>query len=221
MADIPALQAFAATNFIGQSDPLSAGQVRRLARHWLPEMRFYRSEHFFPVAIEQIVTQVQGEFAAMTPAQRSGARLTMTVRDGSGSRLATVDPPALYESDNFVQQQADGSLAVVLASRILASGNLAGALEGADVDGDTRLSHGAELRSLRCLSSVPTQTLAGNPTSDPDRPFRPRIDPMTVIATYVSLPEALRYELLTKRRTTTRRTACGVASTSPAFLRLR
>ena len=197
MADIPALQAFAAANFIGQTEPLSAGQVRRLARHWLPEMRFYRSEHFFPVAIEQVITQVQEEFAAMTPAQRADVRLTMPVRDGNSSRLDTFDPPVLYESANFGRLEPDGGLTIVVANRILADGNLSAALERADVDGDARLTHGASFgRSDRFFG--PTETLAGNPTGDSDRPFRPRIEPMTVIATYVSLPEALRYELLTQ-----------------------
>lgn len=196
MADIPALQAFAAANFVGQTAPLSSGQVRRLAGHWLPELRFYREEHFFPVAIEQVIEQVESEFASMSSAEREGVRMTKAVRDGDSSRLVTLDPPVLFEDADFSRVNPDGSITWVLVDRVLASGaGLAAALDDAAVDGDARLSHGADFDRSNVFFG-PTATLAGGPTSDPDRPFRPRLDPMTVIATFVSLPEALRYELL-------------------------
>ncbi len=122
MADIPALQAFAAANFVGQTAPLSSGQVRRLAGHWLPELRFYREEHFFPVAIEQVIEQVESEIASMSSAEREDVRMTKAVRDGDSSRLVTLDPPVLFEDADFSRVNPDGSITWVLVDRVLASG---------------------------------------------------------------------------------------------------
>jgi hypothetical protein len=67
MADLAALQQFAADNGFGLTAPLNHARVVRLAEYWLPEMRFYWDERFHPVTLDDIFAMVEDGFARLPP----------------------------------------------------------------------------------------------------------------------------------------------------------
>jgi hypothetical protein len=196
MADLEGLQTFARENFEGLTAPLDAGQARRLARHWLPEMRFFEEEHFYPVSLEQYTGQVESVFGALPEPARETFRLQLPIRSGDIAIVQTFDPPVLLEPDNFTILTPDG-IRLVAASRVLHSGPLDAALEGPEVDEETVLTHGASFPASDEYFG-PLRTISGGAVAAPGDPYEPRLTPITVIATFVNLLEALRYELLTE-----------------------
>jgi hypothetical protein len=196
MADLETLQAFARENFNGLTAPLNAGQVSRLARHWLPEMRFVEVEYFYPVSLEQFTGQVEIVFGALSGRDRDSFRLELPIRSGTEARVfRRFDPPVLMNADNFSVQTDDG-VEYLRAWKILRSGAIGDGFEDREVDEDTVLTHGTSFRASDEYFG-PQRTLSGGAVGA-GNPYVPLLTPITVIATFVNPLEALRYELLTE-----------------------
>ena len=204
MADLDALQAFAAEHGFGLTAPLTQAQVRRLAEHWLPQMRFWWDERFHPVTLDDMFDMVEAPFAALPPEAQDAWRVGVKVRDGGGMAVRSFDPPLVKVPDGVVTVQGQVPVAV---ARVLNDGTPARpGLRLPEVDGDAAVTHGASFtRSSQFFG--PLATLAGNPVAvagdpllpradepDPDRPGerRPRI---TVMAAFLNLIDLLKYEL--------------------------
>lgn len=62
MADLQALQAFAAAHGFQLTHPLTHHQVVTLAEYWLPEVRFHPDERFHPISLAERIDMVEGQF---------------------------------------------------------------------------------------------------------------------------------------------------------------
>jgi hypothetical protein len=158
------------------------------------EMRFFEEEHFYPVSLEQYTGQVEVEFGRWPESVREDFRLQLPIRSGDIAIVQTFDPPVLLEPDNFTVFTPDG-IRLVGAVKVLHSGPLDGALEGPEVDAETVLTHGTSFRASDKYFG-PLRTISGAAVAAPGDPYKPSLIPITVIATFVNLLEALRYELL-------------------------
>ncbi len=204
MANLPALQQFAATHGFGLTAPLRHAQVRRLAQYWLPQMRFYWDERFHPVALDDIFAMVEDQFAAMPPAAQDAFRVNKMVRTGPlTGEVRGFDPPVVHVPDGAVQQ---GNI-FVPAVRVLNEGTPAReALSLPEVASSAMVTHGASFRASDQFFG-PLVTLSGGNTAVAGDPFLPRADEpdpahpgerrprVTVMAALHNLLELLKYEL--------------------------
>ncbi len=205
MADLQALQVFAATHGFGLTNPLTHAQVVTLARYWLPKIRFYEDERFHPIRLDEVVAEVERLFAELPPVAQDQWRVTKFVRTGpaSGENRAFA-PPVVHVPDGMVPQ---GNFALA-AVRVLNDGTPArDALSVPEVGTSTMITHGASFtRSNHFFGAVATK--AGSNTASPGDPFLPRSDEpnpsppparrprMTVMASWLNLLELLEYELV-------------------------
>lgn len=204
MANLPALQAFAAAHGFGLTAPLRHEEVVRLAEYWLPDTRFYWDERFHPVALDDIFTMVEEPFAAMPPLTQEAWRVSKFVRTGPAAGASRAfDPPVVHVPDGMVPQ--GNTLRPVV--RVLNEGTPArDALRLAEVGTNAVVTHGASFRTSNAFFG-PLTTLSGGNTSAAGDPFLPRADEpdpnrpgerrprVTVMAALYNLLDLLKYEL--------------------------
>jgi hypothetical protein len=179
MADLQALQAFAAAHDFGLTNPLTHGQVVTLAEYWLPKIRFYEDERFHPIRLDEVFAQVERLFAELPPVSQDQWRVTKFVRTGSASgENRAFAPPVVHVPDGAVPQ---GNVFRPVV-RVLNDGTPArDTLSLPEVGGSTMVTHGASFtRSNHFLGAVSTK--AGSNTATPairscrgsTSPIRPR-----------------------------------------------
>lgn len=199
MADLQALQDFASDSehLFGITKPLSSEQVARLAEYWFPEMRFFETEKFHPISLDEMISMVEGPFAGLPPAAQEEVRVKLSIRESATSFTERkFDPPVVYVPDGFVP---DGQLFRQVVRPLNDGSPASETLEAPDVDGDTRISHGASFtRSNRFFGgNITFNNLA---EGSPDDPFVPRATGpdgprITVMASLLNLFDLLKYEL--------------------------
>src|SRR5215208_775798 len=104
MSDLQKLQDFAATHNFGLTNPLRHAQVVQLAEYWFPEIRFFQSEKFHPISLDEGISMVEDVFGSLLPDAQDELRVNKLVRQGSNSAvLRTFDPPVVHVPDGVVQ----------------------------------------------------------------------------------------------------------------------
>lgn len=205
MADLQALQQFAADNGFDLTRPLTHAQVGLLARYWAPEMRFHEDERFHPIALDEVVSMVETLFTALPEQARERLRVPVTVRrDAQTAEVRVFDPPVVRVSDGVVVRSVPQSQ-VIPVSRVLTDGApVFDALALPEVGDGAVLTHGANFtRALEFFGA--NETFAGGTVGVPGDPFVPRATEgsgaaapprVTVLASLINLVDLLRYELL-------------------------
>ncbi|WP_329439751.1 hypothetical protein [Streptomyces canus] len=205
MADLQALQAFAAAHGFQLTHPLTHHQVVTLAEYWLPEVRFHPDERFHPISLAERIDMVEGQFQEFPPAEQPQWRVRKLVRteDDTG-RIRLFDPPVLTVSDGAVTwpdpetgiERTDGAV------RVLNDGTPTHEAFGDPlVDGETVFSQGVSAPRAREFFGA-RRTAAGQVVGSPGDPLLPRAmdseghRSITIMATYKNLIDLLRYELL-------------------------
>jgi hypothetical protein len=204
VANLQALQQFAATHDFGLTAPLSHEEVGRLAAYWLPEMRFYYDERFHPITLDDMFAMVEEQFAAMSPTAQNAWKVQKFVRAGpAAGTTRSFDPPVVHVPDGVIQQ---GNFFRPVV-RVLNEGTPArDALKLPEVGSGAVVTHGASFRSSNQFFG-PLKTLSEGNTSAAGDPFLPRADEpdpehpgerrsrITVMAQLQNLFELLKYEL--------------------------
>jgi hypothetical protein len=204
VADLSALQRFAAQNGFGMTAPLTHRQVVELAQYWLPEMRFYEDERFHPITLDDAVSMARATFEQLPPAGRPQWQVVRFVRAGSGAQVVALDPPAVYVPDGVVQPSPNAFVPVVrpLSDGVPVRDALASAASGSS----TVVTHGGSFTTSNQFHGA-VQTFQRNNTASKGDPFVPRADEpdpqdplkrrprITVMAALLNLIDLLKYEL--------------------------
>jgi len=209
VADLETLKEFAANNNFGLTSPLTHDQVKLLAEHWLPEMRFYEEEKFHPIAMDEIFTSVDSLFGSLPePAQEEWLVKKFVRHDDLTGEFRTFDPPAVYVPDGFVFQPQVGQPAPspVPVVRIINEGTSArDGLEELAVGKSAVVTHGGSFKSSNQFFGG-FITVAGGAEAAPGDPFLPRVTGpdgrpvISVMASLLNLFELLKYELLVEAK---------------------
>src|SRR5262245_13134813 len=126
MANLPELQLFASQNGFGLTAPLTHAQVVQLAEYWLPQMCFYWDERFHPIALDDMFTMVDAQFAALPPAAQDTWRVSKLLRAGSNTGVVQAfDPPVVHVPDGVVLQGSPPQQFPVPVVRVLGQGTAA------------------------------------------------------------------------------------------------
>lgn len=198
MADLQKLQVFAEENDFGLTSPLDHVQVSVLAEYWFPEIRFFESEKFHPISLDEMISMVEDLFAGLPATAQEESRVNKFIRRGAGTgALRAFDPPVVHVPDGVVQA---GQI-LLPAVRVLNEGSSASeALADSAVDTDAVITHGASFKSSNQFFGA-TATFAGTPEAVAGDPFVPRAKGpdgprITVMASLLNLFELLKYELI-------------------------
>lgn len=207
--NIDALQKFASENNFDLTAPLSNDQVTLLAKHWLPQIRFYEDERFHPIGLNEALSMVDAQFKEMSPLTQESFKVTKFVRDGSVAKSQAFDPPLVTipngsaPLEGAVNNQRKKTVRVLTESEVPLS-----ALTNDKIGKDARVTHGgSETRSRRFFGA--TQTVLGGDISSPGDPLVPRagtinrngeiVPHIVIMASYKNLLETLEYNLLTSK----------------------
>jgi hypothetical protein len=203
VANLPRLKEFAAENNFGLTNPLTHEQVKLLAAHWLPEMRFYEEEKFHPISMDETFTMVDSLFGSLPePAQAEWlVRKFVRLNDFTGE-FETFEPPVVHVPNGFVFQQIGQPATPVPVVRIITEGTSArNGLEDSAVGTDAVITHGANFKNSNQFFGG-FITVAGGAEASAGDPFLPRAagadgrPVITVMASLLNLFELLKYELL-------------------------
>lgn len=202
MANIQALQEFAAQHAFGLTSPLSPRQVEVLAKYWLPTLHFYWKEKFHPIALDDIIAMVEEQYAQMPDPVQEHWKVAKVVRKGNGTKgeKKRFDPPVVYIPDGNVQ--LPGQQHFIPAIRVLNDSTpTRDAMAAEEVRKKAAISHGATFTRADQFFGG-NKTVFGGNVPKPGDPLVPRAvneseDPqVTVFASYKNLFETLKYELL-------------------------
>ena len=173
MADLAALQQFAADHAFGLTAPLNHARVMRLAEYWLPEMRFYWDERFHPVTLDDVFAMVEDGFARLPPEAQDAvaghevrARRARAGRSAPSTRRSSMSP-----TESVPVPAPQGGTQFRKVVRVLNEGTPGRAtLPLPEVGTDTVITHGASFgRSSQFFG--PLGTMSGNATGDRGRPL--------------------------------------------------
>jgi hypothetical protein len=199
MADLQALQDFAEAHGFGLTHPLRHNQVVRLAENWLPQIFFYETESFHPISLDEVISMVEDRFEQLPDNAQDEWRVSKTVRIGTTNtgEVRAFAPPVVHVPDGAVVTEGQLQAAV----RVLNDGSSTrAALEHSDVDDDAVISHGASFRTSNQFFGA-TETVFNGAVPTAGDPFVPRATRndgrprITILAAYLNLLEALKYEL--------------------------
>lgn len=212
MTNLLKLQDFAARHNFDLTSPLVHEQVVKLAENWLPNMFFFEKEKFHPIALEQTINMVKAIFDPLSEEEKAKWRIRLLVRtEGDNGTIRAFDPPALFLSDGEVRVPDNPpSLQFLPAVRVLNDGiPTADAFELPDADTRALITHGASFeRSDKFFGAI--RTVSGATEASSGNPFLPRATAVitdengsekeepriTVLATFKSLFQTLKYELI-------------------------
>jgi hypothetical protein len=205
MADLRALQEFAAENGFDLTRPLTHAQADLLAQYWAPDMRFHEDERFHPIALDEVVSMVETHFAVLPEQARATLRVPVTVRrDAQTAEVRMFDPPVVRVPDGVVPGNAPSNQVIPVA-RVLTDGRpVPDAMALPEVGDATVLTHGANVDRANAFFGA-SQTFSGGSVGLPGDPFVPRAREsaaeaapprVTVLASLMNLLDLLRYELL-------------------------
>jgi hypothetical protein len=205
MADLQALQQFAADNGFDLTRPLTHAQADLLARYWAPDMLFHEDERFHPIALDEVVSMVETHFAVLPEPARAQLRVPVTVRrDAQTAEVRTFDPPVVRVPDGVVLGSSPPSQLIAVA-RVLTDGRpVPDAMALPEVGDSAVLTHGANFDRANAFFGA-SQTFSGGSVGLPGDPFVPRATEgsgdaapprVTVLASLMNLLDLLRYELL-------------------------
>ena len=171
MADLQALQQFAADNGFDLTRPLTHAQADLLARYWAPDMRFHEDERFHPIALDEVVSMVETHFAALPEQARAQLRVPVTVRrDAQTAEVRTFDPPIVRVPDGVVLGNAPPNQIVAVA-RVLTDGtSVPDAMALPEVGDAAVLTHGANFGRANAFFGA-SQTFSGGSVGLPGDPF--------------------------------------------------
>jgi len=170
-------------NLTGQ---LPHEQVARLARLWLPEIRFHEAERFHPIDLERLFKVPVDVFAGLPPAAKEA--FLITVSGPAGDQHFT--PPVVRNGSTVLLHGGD-----ITADLGAAPDGTEKLMDGAGQD--TVYSHGKSLaRSIEFFGA--SDTVSGNTVPQPGDPRVPAHD-IVVRAEMRFLLDALRHYLQKNR----------------------
>jgi hypothetical protein len=206
MADLEALQNFAAEHQFGLTYPLTHDQVVTLATYWQPESYFYVDERFHPISLDERIDMVESQFEQLQPEEREEWQVRKLIRTGvEVGRYQLFDPPVLTVPAGQVQDPDDEEGSLAPAVRVINDDiTTRKAFESSAVDDDAVLTQGASARRARKFFGA-RRTPGGSSVGQPGDPLLPRVTDeqgnrvVTVMASYKNLVELLKYELLVEQ----------------------
>jgi hypothetical protein len=183
VADLDDLTAFAQTQGLDLTKPLSHQRVVNLAEEWIPEVRFHELERFHPVDVSAMLTVPPPIFAAMSEDEKIAFRVPVALGfDPEGEPIFDFfDPPV-------VVGPVPGPPVGFGAAAIDAMDELD------ELGGEPRYTHGANRTSARRYFGAST-AVSGSETPSPGDPRTPRHLPIVVHAEFRMLREALMHEI--------------------------
>jgi len=198
MANLDAIIGFASDHQFNLTGSLSNEDVQRIAKEWLPEIRFHESDYFHPISLEDLLNKAPEVFQSLSESEREALRITLKVLGNDGNPVdERFDPPMLRVFDQSITDEdpETGDTTHTTTFRVVNDGvDMLTALEDPQVNDNAVITNGSSYGRARKVFGS-TSNVDGVDTN-----IRiPRWEPIKVIAEFKMLLETLQYELLVER----------------------